>query len=168
MKLHLVEILEINHHDINGKIIYQEKNINNIIHKSGEEFILKVLFGGLPIPNQYHLGLDSRSTLNANDVLSTCASLEPVGAGYSRQSLDNNNFTFITNGFGDYQANSPAVLFKALGGSWGPVKNVFLTTVSSGSSGYLISSIALGSSIILSNGETVSLRIGLALKNTTP
>lgn len=162
-----MEVLEIRHHNKNGDILYEEKNINNIIHKTGEEFMLKALFGGLSLPSQYYLGLDARSTLSVSDVLSNCSALEPTGSGYYRQSINNDNFTFITNTFGDYQANSPVVLFKAIGGTWGPVKNIFLSTVSSASSGYLISSVSLGSTIIVSDGETVSMRIGLALKNTT-
>lgn len=160
-----MKVLEISHFNKNGETLYQEKNINNILHSQGEEFMLKILFGGLSLPSQYFLGLDSRSTLSASTTMSDLSSLEPSASGYSRQSVAINNFSFITNGSGNYQANSPVVLFRAVGGAWGPVRNIFLTT-QAGYSGYLISTVPLGSNLTVQDGEIVSMRIGLALSNS--
>lgn len=165
MNLHIMKVLEVSHFNKNGDILYREENLNNILHAQGEEFILKVLFGGLALPTQYYLGLDSRSALSASTSMSDLSSLEPSASGYSRQSVAVSNFSFITNGSGNYQANSPVVLFRAVGGAWGPVRNIFLTT-QAGYSGYLVSTVPLGSNLTVQNGEIVSMRIGLALSNS--
>lgn len=162
MNFHLLKVLEIKHLDKNNKIKFVKNNINNLLHQTGEEYILKVLFGGQSIPNEYYLGLDSRSVISRIDTLNTISNNEPILNGYSRQNINNSSFSFITNEEDNYQANSPVVLFRATGGSWGPVKNLFLAT-SLANNGYLISSVPLGVNLIVANGETVSMRIGLAL-----
>jgi hypothetical protein len=160
----ILKILEINHFDVKGKLLYQNKNLDNILHKQGEEFILRCLFGGVQIPNEYYLGLDSRTQLSRNDNISQLSNLEPSLNGYTRQTVENSNFSFVTNAAGDFQANSPTVLFRATSGSWGPVRNIFLAS-SPGYSGSLISTVPLGNNIIVSNNEVISLRIGLAISN---
>ena len=162
MNFHLLKVLEIKHLDKNNKIKFVKNNINNLLHKTGEEYILKVLFGGESIPNEYYLGLDSRSVISRIDTLNTVSTNEPSLNGYSRQSISNSSFSFSVNSEDNYQANSPVVLFRATGGSWGSVNNLFLAT-SLTNNGYLISSVPLGANLIVANGETVSMRIGLAL-----
>lgn len=160
----ILKILEINHLDKKGNILYKNQNLNNILHKQGEEFILQSIFGSLQIPNEYYLGLDSRTLLSRNDNMSTLSGLEPSVNGYTRQTVIKSNFSFITNAAGDHQANSPTVLFRATSGSWGPVRNIFLTTTA-GSTGFLISTVPLGSNLIVNQDEVISLRIGLAISN---
>jgi hypothetical protein len=82
-----------------------------------------------------------------------------------RQSVNTSSFAFVTNSLGDYQANSPVVIFRAVGGSWGPVKNIFLTTQPNNTNAYLISSVPLGANLTLQDQEMVSMRIGVALRN---
>lgn len=166
MNFHLLEILEIKHFDKNDNLIFSKNNIKNTLHKQGEEYILKVLFGGESIPNEYYLGLDSRTSISSNDTLQTVSSNEPSLNGYSRQSISNSSFSFIINSEENYQANSPVVLFRATGGSWGIVRNLFLST-SSSSTGSLISSVPLGTNLVVADGEIISMRIGLALGTTT-
>lgn len=165
MNFHLLEILEIKHFDKNDNLIFSKNNIKNTLHKQGEEYILKVLFGGESIPNEYYLGLDSRTSISSNDTLQTVSSNEPSLNGYSRQSISNSSFSFIINSEENYQANSPVVLFRATGGSWGIVRNLFLST-SSSSTGSLISSVPLGTNLVVADGEIISMRIGLALGTT--
>lgn len=165
MNLHIMKVIEVYHFDKKGHCLYKNTNINNILHGEGEEFILKVLFGGNSIPSQYYLGLDSRSTLSRTDTVGSLSSLEPTTSGYIRQTVDANSFSFITNDSGNYQANSPVVLFRAVSGSWGPVRNIFLTD-QAGYGGKLISSVPLGSNLIVQAGEIISMRIGLALASS--
>ena len=165
MNFHLLEILEIKHFDKNNNLIFSKNNIKNTLHKQGEEYILKVLFGGEDIPNEYYLGLDARTGISSDDTLQTASSNEPFLNGYSRQSISNSSFSFAVNSEGNYQANSPVVLFRATGGSWGIVRNLFLST-SLSSTGSLISSVPLGTNLVVANGEVVSMRIGLALGTT--
>ena len=146
MNVKIMKVLEIRHYDKNGSILFANKNIDNILHYEGEQFMLKSLFGGLSLPN--------------------LSSLEPSANGYSRQNVATNSFSFISNELGDYQANSPVVLFRASGGTWGPVRNVFLATQAA-YAGYLISSVPLGSNITAQDGEIISIRIGLSLRNSS-
>ena len=165
MNTRIMQVLEISHLDKYGKVLYQNSNLNNIIHTEGEEFILKILFGGASIPASYYLGLDSRSSLTRSDSISQISSFEPSSSGYVRQSVNTSSFAFVTNSLGDYQANSPVVIFRAVGGSWGPVKNIFLTTQPNNTNAYLISSVPLGANLTLQDQEMVSMRIGIALRN---
>jgi hypothetical protein len=157
-----MKVLEICHLNKKGELLFKNNNINNILHAEGEEFILRSLFGGNSIPPQYYLGLDSRTVLSRADIIENLSSLEPTTSGYIRQTVDSNSFSFVTNESGNYQANSPVVLFRAINGSWGPVRNIFLSN-QAGYGGKLISSVPLGSNLIVQDGEIISMRIGLAL-----
>lgn len=165
MNLHIMRVLDVSHFDKNGKLLFNKNNIDNILHSEGEEFILKVLFGGSSVPSQYYLGLDSRSTLLRADTIGNLSTLEPTTSGYIRQTVNSNSFSFVTNQSGNYQANSPVVLFRAVSGSWGPVRNIFLTN-QAGYGGKLMSSVPLGSNLIVQDGEIISMRIGLALSSS--
>ena len=57
MNLRIMKVLEINHTNKNGDILYQNKNMGNLLHLAGEEFILKALFGGVALPAKYYLVL---------------------------------------------------------------------------------------------------------------
>ena len=165
----IMKIDEIIQKDNNGKIIYQEENIYNILHLQGEERILSAVFLGGPtnnsyIPANYFLGLDNRGTVTASQTLADLSG-EPAGSGYSRQPASSTTGFSIVNNNGVYQARSNIIIFAAVAGSWGPVINLFLTDASSGSSGNLYSTAVLASPIILSSGETISVRFSLALKN---
>lgn len=165
----IMKIDEIVQKDHAGRTIYKEENIYNILHSQGEERILSAVFIGGPtnnayIPTNYYLGLDNRSSINASQTLADLSG-EPSGSGYSRQPVSSvTGFTIINNS-GVYQARSNVIIFAAISGSWGPVSNLFLTDASSGSSGNLYSTAVLATPIILSSGETISVRFSLALKN---
>jgi hypothetical protein len=162
----IMKILEINHLNKKGDVIYEEKNIKNMLHITGEDFVLKSLFTGQQIPNNYYLGLDSRSLLSFTDTISNLFGAEPAANGYGRQSIPYNNFSIIELNNGHKQANSPTVLFKAIGGQWGPVKNIFLSTgLGYGSNAVLISSASLSNTITVSDGEIVTMKMGMLLSN---
>ncbi len=176
---HLIKIDYFRHLDINGNILYEEKDVKNIIHSKGQQYMLSVLFDGYGIPNDYYIGLDNRTTLQLEDTLETISSSEPSSNGYARQSIGNDQFN-LTVGSPDanYKADSPIVLFRATGGSWGPVKNVFLSSTLSTTSGLdtsgskpifqtVISSINLSSEVTVNSGESVSMKISLGLENFT-
>ena len=180
---HLIKIDYFRHLDKNNNILYEEKDIKNIIHAKGQEYILRVLFDALSIPNNYYIGLDNRSSLSLEDTLETIVPVEPSTNGYSRQPVESAVFNLNVTSSGNYKADSPIVLFRAIGGSWGPVKNVFLATSLStttnestsiplpdGTGGgtflnTVVSSIALSSEVTVANGESVSMKISLGLEN---
>lgn len=162
----LMKVLEIRHLNQDGKVLYKEENIKNLIHYSGEELILKILFGGTPIPERYHIGLDSRTSLNPLSDISDLFGLEPTSNSYERQSVDSNNFSVVSSSTG-WQANTPIITFRALGGSWGPVKNIFMTAgLGYSSPSVLISSASLNRNITVSAGESVTMRMAMALSDS--
>lgn len=160
----LMKILEVSHKDHNGNILYHEENIKNVLHLTGEELILGVLFAGVAVPDNYYIGLDSRSSFDSSDSIGSILGYEPNENSYSRQEVEKDSFSIIVNSSGHRQANSPTILFKAVGGTWGPVKNIFLTTnLGYGTNSKLISSAALSQPITLQDGEIVTLRMGMML-----
>jgi hypothetical protein len=163
----LVKILEIEHLDKFGNLKWRSENINNIFHAEGQLFMLSVCFAGESVPTSgYYLGLDARSDINIEDNLNdTLGDLinEPTTNGYTRQVIENDSFT-ITSVNSTYRAKTPIVSFQATGGSWGPVKNIFLAT-SEDDSGYLISSNILNENLTMNDGDIVNLRIGLSLQD---
>lgn len=165
---HLLKIEEIKHLDCNGDILWESGNINNVFHLGGEEFLLKVSFntaGGVEIPSSYYLGLDNRTTLSLTDTLSNL-SQEPTQFGYSRQSVSSANGFSVELVNENYKALSDVVVFSASGGTWGPIRNLFLAT-SSGSSGYLISSAALDTPRSVDDGQSMTIRISITLRSAS-
>lgn len=154
----------------NNKVIYEEKNIPNLLHVGGETQILNALFlGGSTsnayIPTTYYMGLDNRLTLSATDTLSTLSGEPTAGVGYARFGVSaTGGFTIETSGT-TVLAKTPILTFSATGSSWGPVKNIFLTNVGSGTSGVLYSSVALSNAVTVTAGNSITLRFSMALKN---
>lgn len=162
----IMKVLDFQHISKEGKVIYNEKNVLNIMHLAGEELILKILFSGDPVPSNYYIGLDSRTTFDASLGIGSVFGYEPNTNAYERQKVQSDSFSIIVGSGNNRQANSPTVLFKAIGGSWGPVKNIFLTTnLGYGTNSILISSASLSRTITVSDGELVTMRMAMALTN---
>ncbi len=167
----LVKILNIQHIAKDGTILWEDSNLKNILHTEGEEFILTAMFTGgnnpnTVIPNNFHFGLDDRDALAAADVMNTIVvdASEPSTNGYIRQSVASTGQFTVNIVSSVNQADSPIVTFNASGGSWGPVSNLFLTDKID-NTGFLIASVALSQTITVSSGESVSMRMGLSLKD---
>jgi len=150
-----------------GEVIYEQNNIRNLLHTDGESFILRAVFTGgqvsSVIPTNYYLGLDNRSEIVAANTLSSLVA-EPTGDGYVRQAVASAGDFVVTLEGVNYRATSPIVAFRAEGGSWGPVQNIFLTD-SATTSGTLISSAQLDTAVTVADGDQVTMRIGLVLKD---
>lgn len=160
----LMKILEINHISNKKEVLFSQNNIKNTLHSSGEEFILKILFDDLQKNEEYHIGLDNRSSLNYSDSLTTAYILEPNSNSYERQTCSIDEFSISTATGGHLQSNSPLISFKAIGGEWGPVKNIFIAT-SLGNSGYLISSASLSKTLTVKDGEIVTMKMSFSLRD---
>jgi hypothetical protein len=161
----IMKISEISHFGKNGALLHREEEIRNTIHSSGEELILGILFSGQPVPSNYYIGLDSRSSISRTQTIRDILQ-EPTSNSYSRQAIESNNFSVVTVSSGTKQANSPTLLFRATGGSWGPVRNIFMTTgLGYGSNNVLISSVPLSTSITVAEGEIVTMRMAMALSS---
>lgn len=165
----IMKIEELLHLDSSGNILYKENDIYNILHLEGEERILSSVFLGGPvnntyIPANYYLGLDNRATLSISDTLASLVG-EPSGFGYARQPVSSSTGFNLIVSTNTVQARSNVTLFSATTNSWGPVSNLFLCNVSSGTSGQLYSSATLNKSLIVNTGESVSVRFAMTLKN---
>jgi len=164
----LMKILWIKHIR-NNKVIWEAENIRNVFHLDGEAFLLRAAFNGGPvsevIPENYYIGLDARFALDSEDTLDDLSG-EPSTNGYTRQAVSStDSFTVtIPEGYTRYRATSPIVAFQAEGGSWGPVKNIFLTDTAS-TTGTLISSAVLPSELTVVDGDSVTMRFGMSLKD---
>lgn len=162
---HLLTLLEVNHIR-DGKVIWKANDLKNVTHLQGDEFCLYSLFQTTvaSTPTFYYIGLDNRDTLSVNDAMPSGLLNEPTTNGYSRQPVSSASGFTVSKVSGVYRATSLVVAFSATGGSYGPVKNVFLTNRID-NNGYLIASVALGSSRTFSDGDTFTLQFGLSLRD---
>jgi hypothetical protein len=163
---HLLTILDIEHVH-KGDVVWRAENLTNVLHKQGEEFILSCLFKSATVspPTFYYLGLDNRSNPVDTDMIDSLQS-EPTANGYARQPVSSGSGFTVAEVDGVIRATSIVVSFTASGGSWGPIKNLFLTDEIS-SSGYLIATAPLGDDRTLASGDTLTMRFALALSNVS-
>jgi hypothetical protein len=162
-----MKILEIQHVNEYGEIIWEDKNINNLLHAGGELFVLTCCFandGSLP-PSQYYLGLDNRPVVSIPDLL-TGITGEPDSNGYFRQSVSSSSGFTISPVNEIYTASTSVVTFSATTGDWGPVKNLFLATTND-SSGVLLATAALSSTRTVTAGNSINLRMLLSLQDVS-
>lgn len=162
----ILRIIEIKHLDANGDVLWHDHNVYNYLHQDGEEFLLRAAFTGgkvsTIIPDNYYLGLDNRMAVAENDTLDDLVG-EPTSWGYERQAVNSSGDFSLNLESDHYVATSPIVGFRALGGSWGPVSNLFLSS-SADNSGFLISTAVLTAGIFLTSGQSITMRIGMQLK----
>lgn len=164
----IMKILWIEHRR-QGELLWREENIKNILHSGGEAFILNAVFAGgqinSVIPEHYYIGLDARASLAVADTLVDLSG-EPSTNGYSRQAINSSGDFVVTlpDGLTNYRATSPIVAFQAVGGDWGPITNIFLCN-SANVEGDLIASSALPSALSVADGDTITMRLGLTLKD---
>lgn len=158
----LLKILEIQHIR-NNKVIWEDKNLYNTLHVGGENFILSACFDGGTIPSQYFFGLDARPVIATTDTFANLVG-EPVANGYLRSAVSSTTGFTIEEVGGIYRASSQILTFTATGAGYGPVTNLFMTTTSD-NSGALIASSYLSNSITFSGGDSLTMRMALALKD---
>lgn len=182
-KIHLMNIDKIKFIDKNGIIKYEENNIKNTLHSHGQLFILKSILQTTDIiPKdelsiRYYVGLDNRGTIQESDTLASIQQ-EPESNNYSRQPVT--SWDISKSSTGKYFAKSSSIVFSAIGpggSGWGPVNNIFLSTVQQRCSGffgftdntiisncgYLISSARLSQPIKPSSGDKVVLEMSLSI-----
>lgn len=159
-----MKVLEVQHWGSDGHLLWEEKNILNLLHLDGEEFILRAAFtDASTIPAFYYLGLDNRLTIAADDTMDDLIG-EPVAGGYERSEISSTGDFSINFESSHYIATSPIVAFRSTTGTWGPCSNLFLATTLN-DTGKLISTATLSSSVSLSPGEIVTMRIGMKLRD---
>ena len=163
----VMHIAETTHLDKDGNLLWSAQDIDNILHDEGEIAILSAYFAttmtgyGAPPANLY-LGLDARSTLAEADTLASLATEPSTTAGYARVALataeagSSGEDFYINQPAAYYRADSATATFTASGAAWGAVKNLFLCTVASGSTGKLLCSLALTADRTLQDGDSLN------------
>ena len=149
-----------------AKLFGKHTILKNTLHDLGEKFVLDAAFADASVvPENYYFGLDNRTSVDASDTMDDLSG-EPSTNGYARQSVSSDGtFTVALNDDDVYEATSPIINFSASGGSWGPVRRLFMTT-SATASGVLIATVDLTSSLTVNNGESYNMRLGLALSGS--
>lgn len=139
-----------------------------MLHLEGESFILQAVFTGGRIsefiPENYYLGLDARSTILSDDTMDSLAFEPNSQYGYQRQTVSSSGGFIIGEENGQILATSPIIAFRATGGSWGPVNDLFLSNTGD-NSGTLISSAQFEAPITVADGDFITMRIALMLKD---
>lgn len=162
----ILKIVEIQHIDVDGTVLWEQKNLLNLLHLDGEEFLLRAAFTGgqdsTIIPENYYIGLDNRTTVEADQTVDDLSG-EPTAGGYERQEVSSSGDFSVDFLDDHFQITSPILVFRSTSASWGPVANLFLTTADD-DSGYLISTIVLESSISLTPGQNVSIRLAMSFR----
>jgi hypothetical protein len=158
----LMKVLEIKHVR-NGEVLWEAKNLNNLMHLVGDQYFLDVLFAGEDLPDTYYLGLDGRTSLSADDTIEDLVN-EPSSNGYTRQPVSSSSGWRVEQVSNVWRAIGNIITFSASGGSWGPVGNLFLTTEAD-STGVLIASVALDQQTTVSSGDSVSMRLSLSMRD---
>lgn len=163
---HLLRILEIQHIR-DGKVIWEDKNLDNTLHTLAEQYFLSVIFGGVVPPANYFMGLDDRAVIDITDTMETLVG-EPTSNGYVRQQVSSStgwNIQPITIGTTQiYQAIGSIVTFQANGGSWGPANNLFMATTID-NTGVLLASVLLSQQVTLNSGDSINMRMSLSLRD---
>ncbi len=162
--MQLMTVEEVVHYDKNRNILWRAENLTNLLHAQGQEFILKSVFvgaSGVTIPSSYYIGLDNRSSISKADILESLVG-EPTQFGYHRQTVSSQTGFGATFDSVNWKVITATLVFSAVGGSWGPVKNAFLST-SSMTMGFLISTVPLPTTKTVNNGESFSFKISLSL-----
>lgn len=165
----LIKVLEIKHIR-NGKVLWEAKDLYNMIHLEGDRFFLEALFvnDGTVLPTAYYLGLDARPAIAVGDTMADLVD-EPDTNGYVRQQLSSETgwrVQSITDSEDNviWRAIGNIITFSASGGDWGPVTNLFLTDKSD-NTGTLLATVPLSQETSVSSGDSVSMRISLSLRD---
>jgi hypothetical protein len=147
--------------DITQEVVFYDKDLKNVLNVGGQSLILGCMFLNTAVPTIYYVGLDSRTSITANQTM-TDISGEPSGNGYLRQPLNTGtNFEFVPLA-SPPKIRSTTVTFSATGVGY-TASDMFLCNVNTGYSGILISSIPFGTTLTVNPGNTVSMKFAMTL-----
>lgn len=149
-----------------GQLLSVDVLRHNLIHSEGEEALLSAYFAtsqagfGAPPANLY-LGLRTNSIAQGDTLASGLTEL--AGTGYARIALSTTTAWTLSQ-VTDWRATFGSQVFTA-GGAWSGITGVFVCTVSSGTAGKLISSVATSATRNLISGDTLTVSGYITLSN---
>ena len=128
--------------------------------------MLRALFTGgndpnALIPDDYYFGLDNRTTPDADDDFINILG-EPNIFGYVRQTVSSLGEITVSENDNVVRALTSIITFRAVGGTWGPVKNLFITDRSD-NNGFLIASVPATAAFNVIDGDSVTMRMSIGL-----
>jgi len=126
------------------------------LSSDGENRLLDILFGALPVDGVLYVGLYRNQTELAKGATLVDIS-EVSGYGYSRKSITRGHWTVSGN-----EATYPELTFMALGGEWGDIYGYFVCTSLTGISGKLLFSEHLDAPLNVASGKGVKITLRLA------
>lgn len=166
----ILKIFEIQHISSTGEIISSQKNLYNTLHSYGEEFILSKMCNKVTLYGYFWMGLDNRSNITIPQTISDLVG-EPFGSGYSKKSINaapkQNEIGFTVEASkGQWIARGPLITWTAAIANWSSVSNLFLTAPKAGMpNGELMSTVVMAKSVALRQGESLTLRAGVGLRD---
>lgn len=154
------------HVDRRGKVLWERRDVPNLLHDEGELWILANSFdtnhASAGVPASIYAGLRSDAAAEVDTLAAGLTELSDTG--YARQAISTTTgFTMSTSG-GDYRATSGTVTWtNSSGGAWTGAVAALLCTVSSGTAGLLIASFALSVTRTLQDGDSLNFSCYIAL-----
>ncbi len=146
-------------HIRNNVVIYKEEKKNMLVDE-GEQNILNTYFRNYSAPSGFYVGLGFGTVTETMTLASlVAAGIElPVLYGYSRQAILRDTSadgwpTIAQDANGDYKITSKQVSWTASAGSIGPTNVAFLCTAASGTSGMLLTAVALSAQRTILSGD---------------
>ena len=113
--MHLLRIDHVEHKDKDGNVLWEQDNVDNLLHIGGQFFLLNLAFNTseeIVVPAYYYLGLDNRTTPDVDDEFINLSN-EPTQFGYTRQSVNSLNGFSVEHDGTRYKATSGSVTFTA-------------------------------------------------------
>lgn len=158
-------IVALKHVDRDGNIIEETYDLSNMLHIAGEAFLFSCMFTTSinTVPLTYYLGLDNRTIIQGSDTMTSLIG-EPSDYGYSRQPISSASGFTVASTSTNVTCTSPVVSFSAADGSYGPVRNLFLTTKLD-NTGVLIATAPLSGARTVQSGDVLTMQLSISLRN---
>jgi hypothetical protein len=160
---HWIGVYEFEHRDKDGNLI-DKWTVENALADEGEENMLDAYLRAQNVPTTFYMALYNDTPVETDTLADLTG--EPSTNGYARQEIERSTVGWpaLALDSGDYMATSKQVTFSASGGSWGPVTYMVLCDVASGTSGKLISYVALSQSRTLQDSEALGCKMKIKLQ----
>jgi len=134
----------------------------NALVDEGERLVLESFFRNQLVPDRFKVGF----CYGAMSEETTAADIpnEPVGNGYSRQTLERDTIDFdqIALDEGDWMVYTKEMTIVASGGDIGPINNAFMVTEHDDTgSVYLLSFMGMPTTTIIYDGDLIAFRISI-------